>query len=214
MLPELPSHKVDLILTDPPFFNPAAHYISRDKEKGRRTFGDMSIMKIAFRGIIAELSRIQKKQGHTLIFCDCITYPTFFECAYNYFGYIRALIWYKGRNYFSLGKGAWRYSYEMILHAFNENQFYVQLNRQDLIECKNIIQDEKLHQAEKPTELLGKLIEAVTNEGFIVLDPFLGSGSTLFAAKKLNRYSIGIEIEEKYCEIAARRCSQEVMEFK
>jgi len=49
--------------------------------------------------------------------------------------------------------------------------------------------------------------------GQTILDPFLGSGTTCYCAKKLNRYSIGIEIEEKYCEIAARRCSQEVMEL-
>ncbi|KKM00669.1 hypothetical protein LCGC14_1802110 [marine sediment metagenome] len=47
-----------------------------------------------------------------------------------------------------------------------------------------------------------------------ILDPFLGSGTTAYCAKKLNRKCIGIEIEEKYCEIAAKRCSQSVMELK
>ena len=47
----------------------------------------------------------------------------------------------------------------------------------------------------------------------VVLDPFFGVGTTGICAKKLNRYSIGIEIEERYCEIAARRCCQEVMEL-
>ena len=69
------------------------------------------------------------------------------------------------------------------------------------------------HPSQKPQQLISRLIVDCSNVGDTILDPFLGSGTTCFCAKKLNRYSIGIEIEEKYCEIAARRCSQEVMDF-
>jgi len=69
-----------------------------------------------------------------------------------------------------------------------------------------------IHPTQKPEELILWCL-SLFPEAQTILDPFLGSGTTCYCAKKLNRYSIGIEIEEKYCEIAAKRCCQEVMEF-
>lgn len=62
-----------------------------------------------------------------------------------------------------------------------------------------------LHEAQKPVELLEYLIRLVTKEGQVVIDPFLGSGSTAVAAKNLGRKYIGFEISNEYCEIAKKR---------
>lgn len=62
-----------------------------------------------------------------------------------------------------------------------------------------------LHPTQKPLDLIEWLIRTYSNRMGLVFDPFLGSGTTLVAAQKLRRRAIGVEREEKYCEIAARR---------
>ena len=69
----------------------------------------------------------------------------------------------------------------------------------------------RVHPAQKPERLLAQIINAGSDIGGTILDPFMGSGTTLVAAKDLGRKAIGIEIEEKYCEIAVRRLAQEVL---
>jgi len=71
-----------------------------------------------------------------------------------------------------------------------------------------------LHRTEKAIGIIDWLIKSYSKEQGLILDPFLGSGTTAYCAKKLNRKCIGIEIEEKYCEIAVKRLRQSVMRLE
>ena len=70
------------------------------------------------------------------------------------------------------------------------------------------------HPNEKPIELPTLFITLHTAPNQLVIDPFMGSGTTLRAAKDLGRRAIGIEIDEQYCEIAARRMGQEILNLQ
>lgn len=74
-----------------------------------------------------------------------------------------------------------------------------------------VVKHDRVHPTQKPESLMRELVSLYSEPGEIVLDPFMGSGTTLVAAKRLGRIGIGIELEEKYCEIAARRLQQEAL---
>jgi site-specific DNA-methyltransferase (adenine-specific) len=63
------------------------------------------------------------------------------------------------------------------------------------------------HPTQKPEKLLAKLILASTKRGDLVFDPFMGVGSSIVTAKKLDRKFLGVEIETEYCLLAAKRLS-------
>lgn len=117
------------------------------------------------------------------------------------------LVWDKAEP--GLNGGPWRYNHEPIYvrgegwirgtHAFSILRFPIQ----------NGSEDRHFHPHRKPVPLMRALINSAPPG--VVVDPFMGSGTTLRAAKDLGRTAIGIEVEERYCETAAKRCAQEVL---
>jgi site-specific DNA-methyltransferase (adenine-specific) len=70
---------------------------------------------------------------------------------------------------------------------------------------------DKLHQTEKPLELMREIVQ-ITEKGGLILDPFAGSGTTCVAAKQMGYQSVGIEITQEYCDVARKRLSCEVLQ--
>ena len=125
------------------------------------------------------------------------------------------VVWDKG----PMGMG-WHYrrSYETVLVAQKHGaacKWYDETNKIENIirHIPKIIPQADDHPTPKPVELTEWFIRLHTQIGETIVDPFCGYGTTLRAAKDLGRKAIGIEIEEKYCEIAAKRMSQEVLDF-
>lgn len=98
------------------------------------------------------------------------------------------------------GVGAWN---EAALRNYLIGNIYDKSS--NIIKVSITAEDHGKHVAQKPLALMEMLIALVTIEGQVVLDPFAGSGTTCVAAHRLNRHYIGIEIDEKYCEIAKSR---------
>lgn len=126
-------------------------------------------------------------------------------------GFKHAVVWDKG----GLGMG-WHYrrNYEMVLigekpgaacHWFGGNDV------PNVIRIPGIKPSADGHPTPKPVELAAWFMRLHSEESDVVLDPFMGGGTTLVAAKQLGRQAIGIEIEERYCEIAVKRLAQEVL---
>jgi len=70
-----------------------------------------------------------------------------------------------------------------------------------------------LHPNQKPLRAISKIVSTYTSDHSSILDPFCGSGTTLIAARNLGRRAVGVEIDERYCELIALRLSQEAFEF-
>jgi DNA modification methylase len=180
--------KVDLVLTDPPY---GVGFQYDDYVDDEQSFNDVVLpIIVSMVGEYSVATCISMRQMWKL------PQPKWMLCWYKPGSTRRNSVggWSIWEPIFIYGDG-WKVANDAIL----------------LPDCVNHDKDGNKHPCPKPINLFTWILSLRKSE--IVLDPFCGSGTTLMAAKKLNIQSVGIEISEKYCEIAAKRCSQEVMEL-
>jgi site-specific DNA-methyltransferase (adenine-specific) len=128
--------------------------------------------------------------------------------------FFHAVVWDKSGRGHGLG---WRFrrDYEFVMVASRSSGKLSWADNNTAVPNLVFLQptENANHPTEKPVELPSWFIGLTTAPGELILDPFMGSGTTLRAAKDLGRHAIGIEIEERYCEIAAKRLAQSVFAF-
>lgn len=204
ILPHLP--KVDLVITDPPYSTPVITSFGRETIKN---YGDMSIQRFYLKSLASEIGAILRPSGCVLFHCDDSYSGIIFEAFYSWH-ICQFLVWNKKR----IGMGTpFRRQHELMVLAINGSgfEFYDRKTRGTVFDIPPVKPDERIHGAQKPLALELDLISGLCPAAGTILDPFMGSGTALVAAKQLHMTAIGIDIEEKYCEIAVKRLSQEVL---
>lgn len=197
---EIPEKSVDLILTDCPYG--FGYQSNMKKNKDLPMFYDRNTSWL--NEWLYKANKILKDDGHLYMFAPVQKIDEFKQKIENFFIIKNIIVWDKKG--FGMGDlyGQYAPSYEFIIFAVKEQGKKLNGKRErDLLsfnKCKP-----ELHPTQKPVELLKYLIEKSSNENDTVLDPFMGSGSTGVAAKELNRNFIGIELDEKYFNIAKER---------
>lgn len=198
ILPQLP--KVDLVLTDPPYG------IGLNTDNSRFSGGNAA--SISRRG-----NGVGPSRGKPIVNDNRPFDPSFIPQYGKH-----SIIW--GWNNFpdKLPRGScliWIKRNDDAFGTFLSDAETAWMSKGHGVYCRrdlsnNAIANERAHATQKPLSLMTWCISFFP-DAQTILDPFMGSGTTLRAAKDLGRRAIGIEIEERYCEIAAMRLSQEVL---
>jgi len=191
--------KVDCIVTDPPFFTPATHYQSR--VNWSKSWSDMSILETWWREILKKINTVLKPEGHIIVFCNGDSYPVFYPVMFPFFDKLKCMVWDKGR--VGLGR-IFRNQHELLIWGRNTGHYLPSDGklRTDVFTFKATPSKDREHPVQKPVEMLDYLITGICPENGIVLDPFMGSGTTGIACVKNNRQFIGIEKDNNYFNVA------------
>lgn len=210
VLAELPADSADLLLTDPPYGQQFAGRGEATATANVRGDGARQGMRLV-RNMLDETMRVLRQDAHAYLFCHWESWPDFYDAVSSYLPIKNALPWWKNRG--GMGDTEMEYArdYEVVLYAARGRRPLAGKRDGAVISGIPPVGNDRLHPTEKPVALMSRLIQKSCPSGGLVLDPFAGSGPVGEAARALGCRAILIEIEERYCEAAARRLSQTVL---
>ena len=197
--------KVDMILTDPPYGIDLTPQRENGKFKNTKVINDNNLCWLP--KFVNQIYALTKNTA--IIFCAWQNIDKFKIELEKKFIIKNILVWNK--DWFGMGNN-YRPNYELILLCCKTNITTKSKNKSNILTYRRIPPQKLKHSCEKPVGLLEDLIYELTDENDIVLDSFMGSGSTGVACLNTNRRFIGIELDEKYFTIACDRLESPMYE--
>lgn len=215
LLDDISDKSVDLILTDPPY-NIAKYSTGNIDLLGRSAINndlaEWDKVVINPKDLLNNFKRIIKPNGNIFIFTTYNQIGKWHEVFDPEFDTFQFMVWHKKNPTPKIYKNGFLNSCELIVCMWNKGHKWNFSNQKDMhnfIETSICTFPERLknpkHPAQKPIKLLEHIIEIASNKGDIILDPFMGVGSTGVAAYNLHRNFIGIEIQKDYFDATIKR---------
>jgi site-specific DNA-methyltransferase (adenine-specific)/modification methylase len=214
-LHQIPDNSIDLILTDPPY-NIAQYSTGNINLPGRAALnndlGEWDLAPIEPKRFVTDFKRILKPDGNIFVFTSYNLIGKWHEAFDSEFDTFQFFVWHKTNPAPKIFKNGFLNSCEMIACMWNKGHkwnFTKQNQMHNFFESPICMRPERLkepkHPAQKPVKLLEHIIKIASNEGDVILDPFMGVGSTGVAALNNKRKFIGCEIEKEYFNASAER---------
>lgn len=214
-LKEIPDHSISMILCDPPYN--LANYSTGNMNFSWRSeinndVADWDEKPLNPFDLVEEFKRVIKPNGNIFIFTSYNLMGKYHEAFDSEFDTFQFMVWHKTNPIPNIRKSSFLNSCELIVCLWNKGHvwnFTKQNEMHNFIESPICMGSERLqnpkHPTQKPVKILEHLIKIASNENDVVLDMFMGVGSTGVAALNLNRKFIGIEIDEIYYNAAKKR---------
>ena len=207
--------QIDLVLTDPPFA------FAGGISNGFASRADSQFFEAWLASVFADLHKTSRPESAWALWCDWRTAAIYDEVlarsAADYYDQRRvSQVVIHDREMVGMGS-PFRNQLDWIAIVRGKKTDFkerIPKNQPNIIREYWYYGKHDFHPAEKSPTVAAMFIEWLSDGDGTTLDPFMGSGTTLRAAKDLGRKAIGIEIEERYCEIAANRLRQEVLSFE
>ncbi len=231
VLPSLADASVDAIVTDPPYNvserngrdGTTVGRLRRKNGTARKVWRDFGAWDRGWQPgpFIAEAVRLLVEGGSLLSFVSEFTLTPFLASGLNH----RGLIYWRKTNPTTAFRMLYVRAVEMIVWqvktstarrqpwTWNAGGYRPNVYDGPVLAGYSVVNgnEPRVHPTQKPLWLMRSILAVHSSPGQLVVDPYMGSGTTVAAAKSLGRRAIGIEQDERWCEIAARRCSQEVL---